>query len=154
MQILVNLAAQFDRKVAFFGRGMVENSQIAQRLGHLRIPAGIQIRDSEAGNYPAQDVLCLTTGSQGEPMSAMSRIAIDDHRHLKIAPDDTVVLSARSIPGNEKAIGRVLNHLARRGANVLYDGITRRTGWSCPSSRSISRRGRSKASPRSSRAAS
>ncbi len=123
MQILVNLAAQFDRKVAFFGRGMVENSQIAQRLGHLRIPAGIQIRDSEAGNYPAQDVLCLTTGSQGEPMSAMSRIAIDDHRHLKIAPDDTVVLSARSIPGNEKAIGRVLNHLARRGANVLYEGI-------------------------------
>jgi ribonuclease J len=123
MQILVDLAAQFDRKVAFFGRGMIENSQIAQRLGHLRIPAGIQIRDSEVAGYPVQDVLCLTTGSQGEPMSAMSRIAIDDHRHLKIAPDDTVVLSARSIPGNEKAIGRVLNHLARRGANVVYEGI-------------------------------
>jgi ribonuclease J len=123
MQILVDLAAQFDRKVAFFGRGMIENSQIAQRLGHLRIPAGIQIRDSEVGGYPAQDVLCLSTGSQGEPMSAMSRMAIDDHRHLKIAPDDTVVLSARSIPGNEKAIGRVLNHLARRGANVVYEGI-------------------------------
>jgi ribonuclease J len=123
MQILVDLAAQFDRKVAFFGRGMIENSQIAQRLGHLRIPAGVQIRDSEAAGYPVQDVLCLTTGSQGEPMSAMSRIAIDDHRHLKIAPDDTVVLSARSIPGNEKAIGRVLNHLARRGANVVYEGI-------------------------------
>jgi ribonuclease J len=123
MQILVDLAAQFDRKVAFFGRGMIENSQIAQRLGHLRIPAGIQIRDSDVGGYPVQDVLCLTTGSQGEPMSAMSRIAIDDHRHLKIAPDDTVVLSARSIPGNEKAIGRVLNHLARRGANVVYEGI-------------------------------
>jgi ribonuclease J len=89
----------------------------------LRIPAGLQIRDSEVGNYPVQDVLCLSTGSQGEPMSAMSRIAIDDHRHLKIAPDDTVVLSARSIPGNEKAIGRVLNHLARRGANVVYEGI-------------------------------
>jgi ribonuclease J len=123
MQILVDLAAQFDRKVAFLGRGMIENSQIAQRLGHLRIPAGLQIRDSEIGGYPVQDVLCLTTGSQGEPMSAMSRIAIDDHRHLKISPDDTVVLSARSIPGNEKAIGRVLNHLARRGANVVYEGI-------------------------------
>ena len=123
MQILVDLASQFDRKVAFLGRGMIENSQIAQRLGHLRIPAGAQIRDSEVGNYPVQDVLCLTTGSQGEPMSAMSRIAIDDHRHLKIAEDDTVVLSARSIPGNEKAIGRVLNHLARRGADVVYEGI-------------------------------
>src|SRR5215470_9781586 len=123
MQILVDLAAQFDRKVAFLGRGMIENSQIAQRLGHLRIPAGLQIRDSEVGTYPVQDVLCLTTGSQGEPMSAMSRIAIDDHRHLKVAQDDTVVLSARSIPGNEKAIGRVRNHLARRGANVVYEGI-------------------------------
>src|SRR5215467_3580608 len=123
MQILVDLAAQFDRKVAFFGRGMIENSQIAQRLGHLRIPAGLQIRDSEVGSYPVQDVLCLTTGSQGEPMSAMSRIAIDDHRHLKVTSDDTVVLSARSIPGNEKAIGRVLNHLARRGADVVYEGI-------------------------------
>jgi len=123
MQILVDLAAQFDRKVAFLGRGMIENSQIAQRLGHLRIPAGVQIRDSDVGGYPVQDVLCLTTGSQGEPMAAMSRIAIDDHRHLKIAPDDTVVLSARAIPGNEKAIGRVLNHLARRGANVVYEGI-------------------------------
>jgi len=123
MQILVDLAAQFDRKVAFLGRGMVENSQIAQRLGHLRIPAGLQIRDSEVSGYPVQDVLCLTTGSQGEPMSAMSRIAIDDHRHLKVTPDDLVVLSARAIPGNEKAIGRVMNHLARRGVDVVYEGI-------------------------------
>src|SRR5438309_1914002 len=83
MQILVDLATQFDRKVAFVGRGMIENSQIAQRLGYLRIPAGVQIRDTEVGSYPAQDVLCLTTGSQGEPMSALSRIAIDDHRHVK-----------------------------------------------------------------------
>src|SRR5262249_13477029 len=75
MQILLNLAAQFERKVAFVGRGMVQNSEIAQRLGCLHIPAGIQIRDSDVNNYPAQDVLCLTTGSQGEPMSALSRIA-------------------------------------------------------------------------------
>src|SRR4051794_21174674 len=123
MQILVDLAAQFDRKVAFVGRGMIDNSQIAQRLGYLRIPAGLQIRDSEIGTYSAQDILCLTTGSQGEPMSALSRIAIDDHRYVKAAPDDTVVLSARAIPGNEKAIGRVINHLARRGADVIYEGI-------------------------------
>src|SRR5580765_8116435 len=123
MQILVNLAAQFDRKVAFVGRGMLRNSEIAQRLGYLRIPAGLQIRDSEISSYPAQDVLCLATGSQGEPMSALSRIAIDDHRSVKVGPQDTVVLSARSIPGNEKAIGRVINHLARRGADVIYEGI-------------------------------
>ncbi|HEY2906066.1 MAG TPA: ribonuclease J [Vicinamibacterales bacterium] len=123
MQILVDLAAQFDRKVAFVGRGMIQNSEVAQRLGYLRIPAGVQIRDSEIGGYPAQDVLCLSTGSQGEPMSALSRIAIDDHRHVKLSPDDTVVLSARSIPGNEKAIGRVMNHIARRGASVIYEGI-------------------------------
>jgi len=123
MQILVDLAAQFDRKVAFVGRGMMQNSEIAQRLGYLRIPAGVQIRDSEVPGYPAQDVLCLSTGSQGEPMSALSRIAIDDHRFVKVTDDDTVVISARAIPGNEKAIGRVINHLARRGADVIHEGI-------------------------------
>jgi ribonuclease J len=123
MQILVDLAAQFDRKVAFVGRGMMRNSEIAMRLGYLRIPPGVQIRDFEIGSYPSQDVLCMATGSQGEPMAALSRIAIDDHRHVKVGPDDTVVLSARAIPGNEKAIGRVMNHLARRGADVIYEGI-------------------------------
>ena len=123
MQILVDLATQFDRKVAFVGRGMIENSKIAQRLGYLKIPGGVQIADSEIGLFPAQDVLCLATGTQGEPMAALSRIAIDDHRHLKLLEDDTVVLSARSIPGNGKAIGRVINHLARRGANVIHEGI-------------------------------
>lgn len=123
MQIVVDLAAQFDRKVAFVGRGMIENSAIAQRLGHLRVPAGLQIRDTDVMSYPAQDVLCLTTGSQGEPMSALSRIAVDDHRSVKLADDDTVVISARSIPGNEKAIGRVMNHLARRGTSIIHEGM-------------------------------
>jgi ribonuclease J len=123
MQILVDLAAQFDRKVAFVGRGMIQNSEIAQRLGYLRMPSGVQIRDSEISSYPAQDVLCLSTGSQGEPMSALSRIAIDDHRFVKVTDSDTVVISARAIPGNEKAIGRVINHLARRGAEVIHEGI-------------------------------
>jgi ribonuclease J len=121
MQILVDLAVQFERRVAFVGRGMNENSQIAQRLGHLRIPAGTLIRDSDVPSFPSQDVLCLATGSQGEPNAALSRIAIDDHRYVKLGKDDRVVISARAIPGNEKAIGRVMNHLARRGVDVVTE---------------------------------
>src|SRR4030095_14345756 len=92
MQILVDLAAQFDRKVAFVGRGMIENSQIAQRLGYLRIPPGVQIRDSEVANYPAQDVLCLATGSQGEATAALSRIALDDCCHVEVVGGGSVVV--------------------------------------------------------------
>ncbi len=123
MQIIVDLASQFDRQVAFIGRGMIENAEIGQRLGYLRIPTGVQIRDSDVRNFPAQDVVCLCTGSQGEPQAALPRIAIDDHRHVRLDPEDTVVFSAREIPGNEKAIGRVMNHIARRGAEVVYEGI-------------------------------
>jgi ribonuclease J len=119
MQVLVDLAAQFDRKVAFVGRSMEKNAEIAQRLGYLRVPSGVQIRDSDVHNYAAQDVLCLVTGSQGEPQAALPRIAIDDHRHVRLGPDDTVVLSARAIPGNEKAIARTMSHIARRGAETV-----------------------------------
>jgi ribonuclease J len=119
MQVLVRLAERFGRKVAFVGRAMVQNVEIALRLGYLSMPMGLQIRDSEVASYPSGSVLCVTTGSQGEPRSALSRIAIDDHRHVKIGTGDTVVLSARAIPGNEKAIGRVVNHLTRRGADVV-----------------------------------
>jgi ribonuclease J len=121
MQIIVDLAAQFDRRVAFVGRGVIENSDIAQQLGYLRMPAGVQIRDSDVRNFPAQDVVCICTGSQGEPQAALPRIAIDDHRHVKLVPDDVVVFSAREIPGNEKAIGRVMNHVARRQADVVHE---------------------------------
>ena len=123
MQILVDLASQFDRRVAFVGRGVSENSEIAQRLGYLRVPAGVLIRDSDVRNYPAQDVVCICTGSQGEPQAALPKIAIDDHRHVKLDADDVVVFSAREIPGNEKAIGRVMNHVSKRGAEVIYEGI-------------------------------
>jgi ribonuclease J len=119
MQVLVRLAERFGRKVAFVGRAMVQNAETAMRLGYLSMPAGLQIRDSEVASQPPGSVLCVTTGSQGEPRSALSRIAIDDHRHVKIGAGDTVVLSARAIPGNEKAIGRVINHLTRRGADVV-----------------------------------
>ena len=123
MQLLVDLAAQFERKVAFVGRSIVRNSEIAQGLGYLRIPAGVQIRDADVQNYASQDVLCLTTGSQGEPQAALSRIAIDDHRYVKLGPDDTVVFSARAIPGNEKAIARTMSHVARRRADVVTDSM-------------------------------
>ena len=123
MQLLVDLAAQFERKVAFVGRSIVKNAEIAQRLGFLRVPSGMQIRDSDVPNYPSQEVLCLTTGSQGEPQAALSRIAIDDHRFVHLTEDDVVVLSARAIPGNEKAISRTMSHVARRGADTITDSM-------------------------------
>ena len=119
MQILVNLAQEFGRKLAFVGRGMIDHAQVAQQLGHLQIPPGLLIRESDVRAYPARQVLCLTTGSQGEPMAALPRIAVATHRHVSVEPGDRVVFSARAIPGNEKAIDRVVNHLARRGADVV-----------------------------------
>ncbi len=123
MQIVVDLAAQFDRHLAFVGRGVVENSEIAQRLGYLRVPLGVAARESDVRTFPSQDVVVVCTGSQGEPQAALARIAIDDHRHVRLDPDDVVVFSAREIPGNEKAIGRVMNHVSRRGAEVVYEGL-------------------------------
>ena len=123
MQILADLAHQFGRKVAFVGRGMLRTSEAAQRLGYLKLRAGDVIRDTDVESLPPSQVLCLATGSQGEPFAALSRIAINDHRHIKLGPDDTVVFSARAIPGNEKPIGQIMNHLARRGADVIYEGI-------------------------------
>lgn len=119
VQILANLAAEFGRKVAFVGRGMIEHSQVAQQLGHLQIPPGLLIRESDVRSFPPRQVLCIATGSQGEPMAALSRIAVADHRHVSVEPGDRVAFSARAIPGNEKAIDRVVNHLARRGADVV-----------------------------------
>jgi ribonuclease J len=121
LQIVADLAAQFDRKLAFVGRGMNENSAIAQRLGHLHLQSGVAIKDSDVPIFPAQDVVCLVTGSQGEANAALSRIAINDHRHVSLVDGDRVVISARAIPGNEKAIGRVMNHIARRGVDVITE---------------------------------
>jgi ribonuclease J len=121
LQILVDLAEEFGRKVAFVGRGMQRNSQVAMDLGALRMAAGIQIRDSDVNSEVPADVLVLCTGSQGEALAALPRIAINDHRFVSISPGDTVAFSARVIPGNEKAIGRLMNHVARRGAEVVTD---------------------------------
>ena len=119
VQILVDLAVRFRRKVALVGRGIRDNAMIAQALGRLTIPPGVQIRDREVAQYPAHEVLCIATGSQGEPLAALSRIAVDAHRHVKLGPGDVVVFSARAIPGNQRAIGRLMNHIARRGAEVI-----------------------------------
>ena len=121
LQVLVDLAEQFGRKVAFVGRGMVQNSVIAERLGYLKVPPGLQIRDSDIRDYESEDVLCICTGSQGQANAALPRIAIDDHRFVHLDPEDVVVFSARVIPGNEKSVARVMNHIAKRGALVISD---------------------------------
>jgi ribonuclease J len=125
LQLLVDLAVRFGRKVAFVGRSMQRMSGTATELGYLRVPPGVQIRDSQVKDHAAGTVLCICTGSQGEPMAALSRIAINDHRHVRLGPDDVVVFSSRVIPGNEKAVGRVMNHAARRGATVVAEGDKR-----------------------------
>ena len=114
MQILVDLAAQFDRQVAFVGRGVIDNSEIAQRLGYLRIPAGVQIRDSDVGLSGAGRRLHLhRLAGRAAGGAAADRDRRPPPRQAR-AEDDVVVFSAREIPGNEKAIGRVMNHVARR----------------------------------------
>ncbi len=122
IQLLVDLAEQFDRRVAFVGRSMQQNTAIAAELGLLKIPARMQIRDSDIRDFPAADILCICTGSQGEPMAALPRMAINDHRYVTVEPGDVVAFSARVIPGNEKPIARMMNHLARRGADIVTDG--------------------------------
>jgi ribonuclease J len=121
VQLLVDLAERFQRKVAFVGRGMKRNAAIAADLGCLRIPPGIEIPASEVATRPSSQVLCLVTGSQGETLAALSRIAVNHHRHVKLEPHDVVVFSARAIPGNQRAIGRVMDHVAHCGATVVQE---------------------------------
>jgi len=120
IQQIVDLSAEFSRKLAFLGRSMVTVTEIAHSLGLLRLPDGLLLRPQEIMQLPPQKVAVAISGSQGEPVSALARVAVNDHRHLVIQPGDTVVLSSRIIPGNEKAIYRMMNHLARRGADVIY----------------------------------
>jgi len=123
LQQLIDLAEEFGRKVCFLGRSMISVTEIAHSLGLLRIPDRILLRPQDVMSMPRDKVLVLISGTQGEPMSALSRVAVDDHKHLSIEPGDTVVLSSRIIPGNERAIYRMINHLARRGAEVIYGSM-------------------------------
>jgi ribonuclease J len=121
IKLAVELAWEHGRKVAFVGRSMISSSEIAEDLGYLEIPDGLLIHPGEVKNFPPEKVCVLISGTQGEPMSALSRAAVDNHKHAKIEKNDTVVLSSRIIPGNEKAIYRMIDHLFRREAHVIYD---------------------------------
>ena len=120
LQLVLELAEEFGKKVAFLGRSMVTMTEIAHNLGLLHIPDGILLRPQDISLATPKKTVVVISGTQGEPMSALSRVAVDNHKHFSVEPGDTVVLSARIIPGNEKAIYRMINHLARRRAEVVY----------------------------------
>jgi ribonuclease J len=121
IKLAVELAGLHGRKVAFVGRSMTNSSEIAEDLGYIEIPEGLLIHPGDMKNYPPEKVCVIISGTQGEPMSALSRAAVDNHKHAKIEKGDTVVLSSRIIPGNEKAIYRMVDHLFRRQAHVIYE---------------------------------
>jgi ribonuclease J len=120
LQQILDLAHENRRKVAFLGRSMLNVTEIAHNQGLLSIPDEILLRPQDIMQTPPEKVAVVASGTQGEPMSALSRVAVDNHKHLYLQPGDTVVLSSRIIPGNEKAIYRMMNHIARRGAELVY----------------------------------
>jgi ribonuclease J len=121
IQQIVDIAAAANRKIAFIGRSMVDNVEIAHGMNRLRIPDGLVVRSQEINSFPPEKLVVLVAGSQAEPMSSLSRIAVDNHRLLTLDERDTVILSARIIPGNEKAIFRMLDHMFRKRALIYYD---------------------------------
>jgi ribonuclease J len=123
IQLVLDLALEYNRRVAVIGRSMVSVTEIAHGLGLLEIPDGILLRPQDAMDLPPDKVAILISGTQGEPMSALSRVAVDNHKHISVEPGDTVVLSARIIPGNEKPIYRMIDHMSRRGAEVQYGSM-------------------------------
>jgi ribonuclease J len=125
IQRVADAARAAGRSIAFLGRRMVDNVQVATDLGLLRIPAGDLLPASELGGYPAGRVAVFVAGSQGEPFSALSMVSVDEHAELHVGPGDTVVISARPIPGNERAVSRVMGNLFRRGCDVVHPGTAR-----------------------------
>ena len=123
VQQVVDCGLSYGRRVCFVGRSMVNVSQVALELGELRIPADRLIEIDDIDNYPDDQILILTTGSQGEPMSGLTRMAYSEHRRLQIKPTDRVIISATPIPGNEKYVSRVINQLYRCGATVVYSAM-------------------------------
>jgi ribonuclease J len=119
IQQILNAARETGRLVAFIGRSMVRNVQIASELGYLDVPPGVVVSVDEAGKNPAAKVIIVCTGSQGEPLSALSLMAVREHKHIKLAENDTVVFSATPIPGNESAVRRVIDGLSRIGVEVI-----------------------------------
>ena len=123
VQMVVDSAAMFGRKVCFVGRSMVNVSRVAMSIGELNIPEENIVDIDDIDNYPDEELLVVTTGSQGEAMAGLTRMAYREHRKLQIKPSDMVIISASPIPGNEKPISRVINQLYRCGANVIYNQI-------------------------------
>jgi ribonuclease J len=121
IQQVIDIASRVNRKVAFVGRSMVDNVEIAHSLDILRIPDGMVVRPQDIRGFDPKRIVILASGSQAEPMSSLSRIAVDNHRFVSVDENDSVILSARIIPGNEKAIFRMLDHMFRRRALVYYD---------------------------------
>jgi ribonuclease J len=121
IQQVIDIGTRVNRKVAFVGRSMVDNVEIAHSLDLLRIPDGMVVRPQDIRGFDPKRIIILASGSQAEPMSSLSRIAVDNHRHVSVDENDSVILSARIIPGNEKSIFRMLDHMFRRRALVYYD---------------------------------
>jgi ribonuclease J len=124
IQQAIDVAVMYGKKVILCGKSIVSNSQIALDLGYLRIPSNTWLRLEDLNKLKDEEVVIITTGSQGEPMSVLSRIAVGEHKAIQIKEGDTVILSAKVIPGNERSIGKIINHLFRRGANVIYEKVS------------------------------
>jgi ribonuclease J len=124
IQLIVNIARARAKKIVINGRSIEVSVNIAKSLGYLTIPDGMEIDIEQVSDYSDRDIIIVTTGSQGEPMSALARMASGIHKQIKIKAGDTVILSSKFIPGNEKAIGKIINDLYRRGADVIYEKIS------------------------------
>ncbi len=124
VQQVADVAIRCGRKILLNGRSMIANVRIARQLGYLTIADDMLMDLKELGHLPPEQVCIISTGSQGEPMSALTRIAMDDHKQIKLEPGDTVILSSRVIPGNERTISELINHLYRRGAEVFHEKVS------------------------------
>jgi ribonuclease J len=121
IQQIIDIAAASGRKISFIGRSMVDNVELSHGMNRLRIPDGLVVRSQDINSFPPEKMVVMVSGSQAEPMSSLSRVAVDNHRLLTLDERDTVILSARIIPGNEKAIFRMLDHMFRKRALIYYD---------------------------------
>jgi len=123
IQQIVNCAVKHHRKVCFIGRSMLNAVKTSVELGYLDIPKNLQIETYDIKNYSDEQLVIITTGTQGEPMAALSRIAAKEHKQVEVKHGDKIIISASPIPGNEKTISKVINELMKRGANVIYEGL-------------------------------
>ncbi len=132
VQQIINSSAKFGRKVAVTGRSMLNVVGAAVRLGYMDVPAGVLIDIADINRYPQEQITIVTTGSQGEPMSALYRMAFADHSQVELTPHDLVVLSSHAIPGNEKLVGKIINEMYKKGVNVYHDeAVVHVSGHAC-----------------------